>query len=315
MKLFNILFKNKWTQFIFVLFLVMSFLPEAVECSGMDPNNTVSNINTVSPLDENSTKDDIFNSSSLKNSTDSIDSMGDLKSKRISSDSSSSSINVNFISDIPMIINTTVETVGKIVTSPAVVGAVASLGTAAILKQLPPVLKTLPPNQRAGVALGFGVATAVGQIFNNATKMFNQESNELASVAETPILEPKGRTGSPDSMKNDFINSPLENDFYSIPSILEFTSSEEALATGMLIGSAGTFYMVLTMLLSFSVRLFNLESREFVTKRPKLQKWLSLVAKGRDSTTLILMILILIILGEMVYGSHLLLYIIHSKSL
>jgi hypothetical protein len=261
MKLFNILFKNKWTQFIFVLFLVMSFLPEAVECSGMDPNNTVSNINTVSPLDENSTKDDIFNSSSLKNSTDSINSMDDLKSKRISSDSSSSSINVNFTSDIPMIINTTVETVGKIVTSPAVVGAAASLGTAAILKQLPPVLKTLPPNQRAEVALGFGVATAVGQIFNNATKMFNQESNELASVAETPILEPKGRTGSPDSMKNDFINSPLENDFYSIPSILEFTSSEEALATGMLIGSAGTFYMILTMLLSFSVRLFNLESR------------------------------------------------------
>ena len=83
----------------------------------------------------------------------------------------------------------------------------------------------------------------------------------------------------------------------------------------MLIGSAGTFYMVLTILLSFSVRLFNLESREFVTKRPKLQKWLSLVAKGRDSTTLILMILILIILGEMVYGSHLLLYIIHSKKL
>ena len=303
MKLFNILFKNKWTQFIFVLFLVMSFLPEAVECSGMDPNNTVSNINTVSPLDENSTKDDIFNSSSLKNSTDSIDSMDDLKSKRISSDSSSSSIDVNFTSDIPMIVNTTVETVGKIVTSPAVVGASVSLGTAAVLKQLPPVLKTLPPNQRAGVALGVGLVTMAGNIISNINESLIQESTELK------------RTESPDSTKNDFINSPLENNFYSIPSILEFNSHEEALATVMLIGSAGTFYMVLTMFLSFSIRLFNLESREFVTKRPKLHKWLSLVAKGRDSTTLVLMILILIILGQMVYASHLLLYILHSKSL
>jgi hypothetical protein len=153
---------------------------------------------------------------------------------------------------------------------------------------------------------------------NGATKMSNKGSNELTSVVESSVQQsemmyPEERTGSPNSMTNYFIDSSLEDNF--IPSIFEFNSNLEALATGMLIGSAGLFYMVITLFLSFSIRLFKLESLEFVTKRPKLQKWLSLVAKGRDSTTLILIILILIILGEMTYGSYLLLYIIKSRSL
>jgi hypothetical protein len=171
------------------------------------------------------------------------------KSNQITSDSSSTNLNVNVTSDTVTLLNATMEIAGKIVTSPVAKGVVTSLGTAAILKNLSPVLKTLPPNQITGVALGIGLASMAGNIISHINGSLITESMELK------------RTESTDSTKNDFINSPLENDFYSIPSILEFNSNEEALAIVMLMSSAGTFYMVLTMFLSFSIRLFNLESR------------------------------------------------------
>src|ERR1700692_1690046 len=198
MTLFNFLIKKQLTQIVFIFLLVTYNLLDTVECSSMDPN-----IVSLSDGTQESFSDEKEETS--HNEIDSeVNSAQIVEYKNIPSYLPSTNINVNVTTDIPTIVNTTLENVGKIVTSPAVVGASASLGTAAIFKQLPAVLKTLPPNQRTGVALGVGLATSVGQIFNNVTKTLNQESNELASVAEASVqklemMYPEERTGSPDS--------------------------------------------------------------------------------------------------------------------
>lgn len=264
MQFFNSLLKLKLAQILFLILLVYYNLFNTIECSGMDPNLILHPEETsVSSLNVSSNLHPSESNSFQK--------------------TSSTEIKVVAESDSITVLGKGLETVGQSLKeiSPAIaVGAITG-GTATILK-------TLPPKERVGALLVASAVSTGGYIITNAIHSITTDK-DLSSP------------GSPNF--DNFINSPLENDFYSISSPLEFNNIEETLTFGMILMIGGVFYGVTLMLMNQFIRLLKLESREFVIKRPLLNKWILFSSKVRDWDTLILIIVIWISLGMILFTS------------
>jgi hypothetical protein len=197
---------------------------------------------------------------------------------------SSTEIKVVAESDSITVLGKGLETIGQAFKeiSPAIaVGAITG-GTATILN-------TLPPKERVGALLASSLVATGGY---SVTKMMNSNSEENPkkaflnesdrtdnvltpslpkssphfsgggiSVQESKSSVGEFQSGGPESPNsNSFINSPLENDIYSISSPFEFNSIEEGLTIGMILMIAGAFYGMTIMLINQFVRLLKLES-------------------------------------------------------
>lgn len=164
------------------------------------------------------------------------------------------------INDSSAMISEGLKTVGDSISklAPALAGIGAGAGTAKIFKNLPPA-------QRAGSIVAAGtLAGGVTLLSQVIAKFPNVEasSNTLNSKQENVSSPP------------DFnVNSPFE---------LEIGSLEEGLTLAIVIFTVGAYYAVFTVLFNLLARSFNLESRPFITSRPKLAKWVSYVLIGHS---------------------------------
>ena len=171
--------------------------------------------------------------------------------------------NSNAISEVKessTVISEGLKTVGNSISklAPALAGIGAGAGTAKILK-------TLPPAQRAGSIVAAGAFTGGVTLVSQVIAKFpnvEASSNTLNSKQENVSSPP------------DFnVNSPFE---------LEIGSLEEGLTLAIIIFTIGALYAVFTVLFNLWARSFNLESRPFVTSRPKLAKWVSYALVGHS---------------------------------
>ena len=153
-----------------------------------------------------------------------------------------------------------------------------TLGKAAVITALSTggakILKTLPASQRLVGIVALSGFTLANSLFNESVDL-KQEKNEL-------LMNPKTVSSSStldySSMKyvypNDFdINSPLDNSERMNTYLgFEYTYPEELLIISIMIITVFIFYMMLSLLMSYSIKLFQVESKKFVTNRPNLHK-------------------------------------------
>ena len=165
--------------------------------------------------------------------------------------------------------------------TPALAGAGAATGAAKILK-------TLPPAQRAGSIMAAGAFTGGVTLVSQVIAKFpntKTPSNTLNSkTTEDTVSSPP-----------DFnVNSPFE---------LEIGSLEEGLTLAIIVFTIGALYAVFTVLFNLWARSFNLESRPFVTSRPKLAKWVSYALVGHSWWSIITLFLAWLCLLGILFSS------------
>lgn len=165
------------------------------------------------------------------------------------------------INDSSAVISEGLKTVGNSISklAPALTGVGAATGAAKILK-------TLPPAQRAGSIVAAGAFTGGITLVSQVIAKFPN--------AKTPSNTLNSKTTQDTVSSPDFnVNSPFE---------LEIGSLEEGLTLAIIIFTIGALYAVFTVLFNLWARSFNLESRPFVTSRPKLAKWVSYAQIGHS---------------------------------
>lgn len=159
---------------------------------------------------------------------------------------------ISEIKESSTIISEGLKTIGNSIfkLAPALAGIGAGAGAAKILK-------TLPPAQRAGSIVAAGAFTGGVTLVSQVIAKFpNVEASSNTLNSETK----QENVSSPPDFN---VNSPFE---------LEIGSLEEGLTLAIIIFTIGALYAVFTVLFNLWARSFNLESRPFVTNRPKLAK-------------------------------------------
>ena len=182
------------------------------------------------------------------------------------------------IKDSSTVISEGFKTVGNSLSklAPALAGIGAGTGAAKILK-------TLPPAQRAGSIVAAGAFTGGVTLASQVIAKFPNVETLSPGKFDTPGSEapaaPSNTLNSETKQENvssapDFnVDSPFE---------LEIGSLEEGLTLVIIIFTIGALYAVFTVLFNLWARSFNLESRPFVTSRPKLAKWVSYALIGHN---------------------------------
>lgn len=167
--------------------------------------------------------------------------------------------------------------------APALAGISAGIGTSKILK-------TLPPQHRAGSIITAGA-------FSGGITLVSQAIARIPYPVENPQGAP-AKGFCPYLSDNNLDSNPKEDNISSPPDFnvnspfeLEFGSPEEGLILAIIIFTIGALYAVYTVLFNLLARSFNLESRPFVTSRPKLAKWISYALKGHTWWSIITLFL------------------------
>ena len=209
------------------------------------------------------------------------------------SDYTNNTLNTHLESNNLTLAREALNTIKKVLESyvPIVTVIIVAAGTAIILKTLPPKYRT-KAMIKAGLLTG-GV-TVILQIINTTTKEeinLNSSSNLDKSLNKSPELN-----------TNTFINSPSEG--------LEGLTNLDMLVVGIIIVDLGVLLGIFLILINFTIKLFKLESREFVTSRPKLHKFVILSLKSRDYTTFFIIIMVLFGACSIFYGLSYLLHFI-----
>lgn len=266
-----------------------------VECSGINPEDVTTNLYSK-----------IESSNTTVESSNTAAELSNEPNKAVSQDGEASTKNYNFNinSDALTVIGEAAKATGKALESytPVVTGTAVSLGTAANLK-------TLPPKERAGALISAGMmigGTALMSQWLKTTVSNNDNKSEADSIiSEIDKLDSKPNlnedlnrslTKSPDMDPNSFINSPLE----------EFTDLD-MIVISIIIVNLGALLMMCLIIINFAIKLFKFESREFVTSRPRLHRFVTLSLKSRDYYTFFILLMVLFGLCSIFYGlSHLL---------
>jgi hypothetical protein len=260
-----------------------------VECAGKDSTEL---LNTNS-IQSSSTLNSDFNSAMTENDN--------LIRKEVLN-KLPTEVNITVESDSLTSLNTGLSIVGK-----ALESYQPTLGKAAIITAFSvggaKILKTLPASQRFVGMVALGGFTLASSLFNESVDP-KQKTDEQRVNKKTVSSSSVLNTSNTDSVyPNDFhIDSPLENtNKYHIYLGFEYTYPEELLIVSILIITVVIFYMMLSIIMSYSIKLFQVESKEFVTKRPRLYKWVLFFNKGRDWNNFFLLNLVVIGFYQILY--------------
>lgn len=148
-------------------------------------------------------------------------------------------------------------------------------------------------------AVSMGLQRTFASSFNNAS-LSNKNNDKIKTHSVIDDLdEALDRTSTkfPSTDLTNFINSPLEG-----------YTDLNMLVIGMLIVNLGALLLMILILINFTIKLFNLESKEFVISRPRLHRFITLSLKSRDYTSLFIMVIVLFGLCSIFYGLSYLLY-------
>jgi len=267
-----------------------------------DSNSLNESLNYPNKFNSNSLNESLNNPNNIINTTDNIN--------NIVKNHPTASFDLNVKSDSLTTIGEGLKIFSKVIDNytPIISGVTVAVGMAKILN-------TLPPSQRLGGMITAGTLVSMTTLTSQAMYIANKNKKNNEINYSQVNLEEFNRSRSLDFDFNSFINSPLENpnSNFFINTVLENNDPEVLYTISIIIGSFGALYGFTTVLISFLIKFFKLENKEFVKSKPKLYKIVSLLAKGRDWTSFMVLCLVWLSLILIIFTSLNLLYFINSK--
>jgi hypothetical protein len=253
--LFNTIYYYKFGYSLFSFFQI-------VECEKINFENT---LNPIS-----------FTSSQISNSKTNTDSQ--------ISEGRTNTYNMNVNTDAMTTLGEGLKIIGKALESytPVITETGITTGTAIIFK-------TLPKKERATAMITAGLISGgivvLSQMINKInTKEKKSIVNEIQNLENKPDWNStpnRSMTSSPDFSSNTY-NSPLE----------ELTNIDMLVISIMVI-DLGVLLGIILIFINFLIKLFDLESKQFIINRPKLHKLVSFSLKMRDYTSYFLLFFVL----------------------
>ncbi len=221
-------------------------------------------------------------------------------------------VSVNLESDSATVLSSALTSIGKTFESyvPVISGAAVASGTVFITKSLPVKQRFAGMIISGGITSGTMLASQYMNLIFKETNIKKEESKIVSKVNSLDI-KPNWNTNSDiqDTNIQETISPTLETS-YSINAPLEGFDNLSMMTLGII---AINFFVVLGLLLiliNFLISFLTLESKKFVTDRPLLLRLIKLSSKGRELTTLFVLIFVLIGACSMFYHlSYLLLFL------